>query len=223
MAATKTTVIDEQKLEYIIGEFSYFGNSYRHIARQIRVNSLSNNLKEMSVALKNGMSDDSESLYKLLILYSDLKGMHGAKISDIYTALINDVKNYNANRSAERGFTYSANIFRGIMSGVNDIIHNINHQIDIIRSTYGIEDSHDDRFNKTTPAAVFNESYGDSMYCSEEENKKMNLAKNLTQDNGKLICKQLNSFKSDVLNTFSKTFGDRSVFEELKFSDLIIK
>ena len=117
------------------------------------------------------------------------------------------------------------------ITDINYLIKTINRQIDFIRSTYKIEKSNDTRFNKTTAEKVYATrealdywNYDIEQGAQERTNALKSTNKDVfTDDAGRLICKKLNSFKSDLINNFNRTFGDKSVYAELKLSELLQK
>ena len=222
--------LESAKLRFLCSQLYENTNPYWCYARQIRANSWRNHLKAISIALKNNLVDDSENAFNCLKAYANYKGktLSEANMKAIYDECVADYHMIFPND--ERATT----TFIRIVDHMNLIIRTINRQIETIRSTYGIEDSKDERFGKTTALEIFQTQYSEvdptmaepyNCYGDliEKKEKPESKDKIFSVENGKNACKVLNSFKCDLLNTFNKTFGDKSVFAALKLSDIIIK
>lgn len=223
--------LESAKLRFLCSQLYENTNPYWCYARQIRANSWRNHLKAISVALKNNLIDDSENAFNCLKTYANFKGktLSEANMKDIHDECVSDYHMIFPND--ERATT----IFIRIVDHMNIIIRTINRQIETIRSTYGIEESKDERFGKTTALEIFQTQYSEvdptnsqpygcyGAYDEEKKAKPESKDKIFSIENGKNACKILNSFKCDLLNTFNKTFGDKSVFAALKLSDILIK
>jgi hypothetical protein len=215
-----TNVLKSTKISFIVSEFGTCFKYYRSYTRAIRNAAFTNKLKELSIAIKSNLIDDSESLIKLLQLYAKFKNLDQ---EDVYTCCISLFKDYyimqyrvddiNETNILANGHY---NPFIMFISSINEILRSINRQIDFIRSTYGIEESKDERYNKTTGNEVIRASY---RYDYEQDMKLDDSI--LKDDNGKNICKKLNMFKSELLRNFDKTFGDNSPFAKLEMSKLL--
>ena len=221
----KKIPFESTKLRFLCSQIFGSYNTYWTYARQIRANSLTGHLKAISIAIKNNLSDDSENAYNVLKTYASYKNksLSESNVKEILDLCVEDYQTFFTTNNE-----YNETVFIRIVEHINGIIRSINKQIESIRSTYGIAESKDERFGKTDPLEIYKNQYhmgnpfddSDTGMPAKTVNPKDPM---FSIEAGKNACKTLNSFKCDILNSFAKTFGDKSVFAALKLSDIIIK
>jgi len=217
------------KFKFVMGEIRNSLSSYNTYRRLIKTSAYHDTLKEVAMNLKVQLADDSETFYNYLKTYAKFRGLNeNATVAEIYQAYLEDCEVY-CKENNDKFDQYVSPVYRFI-TDINNLIKTINRQIDFIRSTYKIEKSNDTRFNKTTAEKVYaaREALESWSYDIEDAQERTNALKStnkdvFTDDAGRLICKKLNSFKSDLINNFNRTFGDKSVYAELKLSELLQK
>ena len=228
MAETKN-LNETLKFKFVMGEIRNSLSTYGAYGRLIKTSAYRDTLKEVAMNLKVQLTDDSESFFNYLKTYAKFRGLNeNATVAEIYQAYLEDCEKYCKENNNK--FDQWVSPLYKFITDINGLIKTINRQIDFIRSTYKIEESNDIRFNKTTAEKVYAtreavENWGYDTDCAKE---KINVLKStnkdvFTDDAGRLICKKLNSFKSDLINNFNRTFGDKSVYAELKLSELLQK
>ena len=228
MAETKN-LNETLKFKFVMGEIRNSLSTYGAYGRLIKTSAYRDTLKEVAMNIKVQLTDDSESFFNYLKTYAKFRGLNeNATVAEIYQAYLEDCEKYC--KENDNKFDQWVSPLYRFVSDINNLIKTINRQIDFIRSTYKIEESNDIRFNKTTAEKVYAtreavEHWGYDTDCAKE---KINVLKStnkdvFTDDAGRLICKKLNSFKSDLINNFNRTFGDKSVYAELKLSELLQK
>ena len=229
MAETKN-LNETLKFKFVMGEIRSSLSTYGNYNRLIKTAAYRDTLKEIAMNLKVQLADDSESFFNYLKTYAKFRRLNeNATVAEIYQAYLEDCEVY-CKENNNKFDQWVSPVYRFI-TDINNLIKTINRQIDFIRSTYKIEESNDTRFNKTTAEklyvireAVENYGFDDYTYVQEKVDKLKSTNKDVfTDDAGRLICKKLNSFKSDLINNFNRTFGDKSVYAELKLSELLQK
>ena len=229
MAETKN-LNETLKFKFVMGEIRNSLSPYNAYGRLIKTSAYHDTLKEVAMNLKVQLADDSESFYNYLKTYAKFRGLNeNATVAEIYQAYLEDCEVY-CKENNNKFDQWVSPVYRFI-TDINYLIKTINRQIDFIRSTYKIEESNDTRFNKTTAEKVYATrealdywNYDIEQGAQERTNTLKSTNKDVfTDDAGRLICKKLNSFKSDLINNFNRTFGDKSVYAELKLSELLQK
>lgn len=228
MAETKN-LNETLKFKFVMGEIRNTLSTYGAYGRLIKTSAYRDTLKEVAMNLKVQLTDDSESFFNYLKTYAKFRGLNeNATVAEIYQAYLEDCEKY-CKENNNKFDQWVSPLYR-FVSDINNLIKTINRQIDFIRSTYKIEESNDIRFNKTTAEKVYatREAVENLGYDTDCVKEKINVLKStnkdvFTDDAGRLICKKLNSFKSDLINNFNRTFGDKSVYAELKLSELLQK
>lgn len=227
MAETKN-LNETLKFKFVMSEIRNSLSTYGAYGRLIKTSAYRDTLKEVAMNLKVQLTDDSESFFNYLKTYAKFRGLNeNATVAEIYQAYLEDCEVY-CKENNNKFDQWVSPVYRFI-TDINNLIKTINRQIDFIRSTYKIEESNDTRFNKTTAEKVYAtrealESWGYNTEYTEKINALKSTNKDVfTDDAGRLICKKLNSFKSDLINNFNRTFGDKSVYAELKLSELLQK
>lgn len=230
MAETKN-LNETLKFKFVMSEIRNSLSSYNAYGRLIKTSAYRDTLKEVAMNLKVQLTDDSESFFNYLKTYAKFRKLNeNATVAEIYQTYLEDCEVY-CKENNNKFDQWVSPLYRFI-TDINHLIKTINRQIDFIRSTYKIEESNDTRFNKTTAEKVYAtrealESWSDDIEqgCAHEKTNALKSTNKdvFTDDAGRLICKKLNSFKSDLINNFNRTFGDKSVYAELKLSELLQK
>lgn len=221
----ENTNFHNEKIKFIVAQLNCISNSYLHNHRRIRISSFTNNLKEITMAIKVNLAHDSESAYNLFKLYANLKGLDINNLPAVMEEYVKDLEFYYAE---EKKYVRASgnNFLIHVVAGINSTINEIDRHIEVLRSSYGIENSNDARFNKTNPKDVYTATYDDpSMFKDWNHTKQEYEDKDVKWDIDamKQNCKMLNSFKNDIINSFNKSFGDKSIFAPLNLSEILVK
>ena len=228
--AERKNLNETLKFKFIMSQIRSSMSSYGAYNRLIKTSAYRDTLKEISMNLKVQLTDDSESFFNYLKTYAKFRGLNeNATVAEIYQAYLEDCEEYC--KENDNKFDQWVSPLYKFITDINSLIKTINRQIDFIRSTYKIEESNDTRFNKTTAEKLYATreaielwGYDIEQGAQERTNALKSTNKDVfTDDAGRLICKKLNSFKSDLINNFNRTFGDKSVYAELKLSELLQK
>ena len=228
--AERKNLNETLKFKFIMSQIRSSMSSYGAYNRLIKTSAYRDTLKEISMNLKVQLTDDSESFFNYLKTYAKFRGLNeNATVAEIYQAYLEDCEEYC--KENDNKFDQWVSPLYKFITDINCLIKTINRQIDFIRSTYKIEESNDTRFNKTTAEKLYATreaielwGYDIEQGAQERTNALKSTNKDVfTDDAGRLICKKLNSFKSDLINNFNRTFGDKSVYAELKLSELLQK
>ena len=228
--AERKNLNETLKFKFVMSQIRSSMSSYGAYNRLIKTSAYRNTLKEISMNLKVQLTDDSESFFNYLKTYAKFRGLNeNATVAEIYQAYLEDCEEYC--KENDNKFDQWVSPLYKFITDINSLIKTINRQIDFIRSTYKIEESNDTRFNKTTAEKLYATreaielwGYDIEQGAQERTNSLKSTNKDVfTDDAGRLICKKLNSFKSDLINNFNRTFGDKSVYAELKLSELLQK
>ena len=228
--AERKNLNETLKFKFVMSQIRSSMSSYGAYNRLIKTSAYRDTLKEISMNLKVQLTDDSESFFNYLKTYAKFRGLNeNATIAEIYQAYLEDCEEYC--KENDNKFDQWVSPLYKFITDINGLIKTINRQIDFIRSTYKIEESNDTRFNKTTAEKLYATreaielwGYDIEQGAQERTNALKSTNKDVfTDDAGRLICKKLNSFKSDLINNFNRTFGDKSVYAELKLSELLQK
>ena len=228
--AERKNLNETLKFKFIMSQIRSSMSSYGAYNRLIKTSAYRDTLKEISMNLKVQLTDDSESFFNYLKTYAKFRGLNeNATVAEIYQAYLEDCEEYC--KENDNKFDQWVSPLYKFITDINGLIKTINRQIDFIRSTYKIEESNDTRFNKTTAEKLYATreaielwGYDIEQGAQERTNALKSTNKDVfTDDAGRLICKKLNSFKSDLINNFNRTFGDKSVYAELKLSELLQK
>lgn len=228
--AERKNLNETLKFKFVMSEIRSSMSTYGAYNRLIKTSAYRDTLKEISMNLKVQLTDDSESFFNYLKTYAKFRGLNeNATVAEIYQTYLEDCEKYCKENNNK--FDQWVSPLYKFITDINGLIKTINRQIDFIRSTYKIEESNDTRFNKTTAEKLYAtreaiESWGyDIEQCAQERTNALKSTNKdvFTDDVGRLICKKLNSFKSDLINNFNRTFGDKSVYAELKLSELLQK
>ena len=228
--AERKNLNETLKFKFIMSQIRSSMSSYGAYNRLIKTSAYRDTLKEISMNLKVQLTDDSESFFNYLKTYAKFRGLNeNATVAEIYQAYLEDCEEYC--KENDNKFDQWVSPLYKFITDINCLIKTINRQIDFIRSTYKIEESNDTRFNKTTAEKLYATreaielwGYDIEQGAQERTNALKSTNKDVfTDDAGRLICKKLDSFKSDLINNFNRTFGDKSVYAELKLSELLQK
>ena len=228
--AERKNLNETLKFKFVMSQIRSSMSSYGAYNRLIKTSAYRDTLKEISMNLKVQLTDDSESFFNYLKTYAKFRGLNeNATVAEIYQAYLEDCEEYC--KENDNKFDQWVSPLYKFITDINSLIKTINRQIDFIRSTYKIEESNDTRFNKTTAEKLYVAreaielwGYDIEQGAQERTNSLKSTNKDVfTDDAGRLICKKLNSFKSDLINNFNRTFGDKSVYAELKLSELLQK
>ena len=228
--AERKNLNETLKFKFVMSEIRDSMSTYGAYNRLIKTSAYRDTLKEISMNLKVQLIDDSESFFNYLKTYAKFRGLNeNATVAEIYQTYLEDCEEYCKENNNK--FDQWVSPLYKFITDINSLIKTINRQIDFIRSTYKIEESNDTRFNKTTAEKLYAareaiEFWGYDLEQGGEERAKALKSINkdiFTDDVGRLICKKLNSFKSDLINNFNHTFGDKSIYAELKLSELLQK
>lgn len=228
--AERKNLNETLKFKFVMSQIRNSMSSYGAYNRLIKTSAYRDTLKEISMNLKVQLTDDSESFFNYLKTYAKFRGLNeNATVAEIYQVYLEDCEEYC--KENDNKFDQWVSPLYKFITDINSLIKTINRQIDFIRSTYKIEESNDTRFNKTTAEKLYVAreaielwGYDIEQGAQERTNALKSTNKDVfTDDAGRLICKKLNSFKSDLINNFNRTFGDKSVYAELKLSELLQK
>ena len=228
--AERKNLNETLKFKFIMSEIRNLMSTYGAYNRLIKTSAYHDTLKEISMNLKVQLIDDSESFFNYLKTYAKFRGLNeNTTVAEIYQTYLEDCEEYCKENNNK--FDQWVSPLYKFITDINSLIKTINRQIDFIISTYKIEESNDTRFNKTTAEklyatreAIESWSYDIEQGAQERTNALKSTNKDVfTDDVGRLICKKLNSFKSDLINNFNRTFGDKSIYAELKLSELLQK
>ena len=228
--AERKNLNETLKFKFVMSEIRNSMSTYGAYNRLIKTSAYRDTLKEISMNLKVQLIDDSESFFNYLKTYAKFRGLNeNATVAEIYQTYLEDCEEYCKENNNK--FDQWVSPLYKFITDINSLIKTINRQIDFIRSTYKIEESNDTRFNKTTAEKLYAtreaiELWGYDIEQGTQERTKALKSINkdiFTDDVGRLICKKLNSFKSDLINNFNRTFGDKSVYAELKLSEILQK
>lgn len=228
--AERKNLNETLKFKFVMSEIRSSMSTYGAYNRLIKTSAYRDTLKEISMNLKVQLIDDSESFFNYLKTYAKFRGLNeNATVAEIYQTYLEDCEEYCKENNNK--FDQWVSPLYKFITDINNLIKTINRQIDFIRSTYKIEESNDTRFNKTTVEKLYATreaidywNYDIEQGAQERTNALKSTNKDVfTDDAGRLICKKLNSFKSDLINNFNRTFGDKSVYAELKLSELLQK